>query len=312
MSTIPELPFKSPNHGTISDFFPGLILLYHGRETVLTQTNAPAPADVGSLYDKFNDIETLHFGYWETPDLDDSIEEAAPRLTDQVIDRLGILPGQRVLDAGCGIGEPAIRVAQRTGAEIVGVTISKEQVQRATALAAREGIADQVTFHHANAMDLPFETDSFDAAYALESVVHMDRLAALREFGRVVRPGGTIVFTDMFQRAPKPAERSSVVDQLVALWLLSEPIDISDYGELVRESGLQLLEVKDVTEQVFDRAVAKYAERIRNEDLTTIPEEIVNRLQTEQQLQFAKFMDDLVASDELGYLIASTKVKLLR
>lgn len=276
---------------------------------MLTQTNGPAPADVGLLYDKFDDTETLHFGYWETPEPDDSIEEAAPRLTDQVINRLGLRPGQRVLDAGCGIGEPAIRVAKVTGAEVVGVTVSAEQVKRATALAEREGVAGQVTFRHANAMELPFEADSFDAAYALESIIHMDRVSALREFGRVVRPGGNIVFTDLFQRAPKPVGRPSVIDQLVALWLLTEPIEMYDYGQVVRDSGLQLWEVKDITVQVFDRALVKFAERIRNQDLTSIPEEIVSRLEAEQQLQLAAFMESLVASDELGYMIAAASVK---
>jgi O-methyltransferase StaMB len=276
---------------------------------MLTQTNGPAPADVGLLYDKFDDTETLHFGYWATPEPDDSIEEAAPRLTDQVINRLGLRPGQRVLDAGCGIGEPAIRVAKVTGAEVVGVTVSAEQVKRATALAEREGVGGLVTFQHANAMELPFEADSFDAAYALESIIHMDRVTALREFGRVVRPGGNIVFTDLFQRAPKPVGQPSVIDQLVALWLLTEPIEMYDYGQVVRDSGLQLWEVKDITEQVFDRALVKFSERIRNQDLTSIPEEIVSRLEVEQQLQLAQFMESLVASDEPGYMIAAASVK---
>jgi O-methyltransferase StaMB len=274
---------------------------------MLEQKNKPKPADVGLLYDKFNDTETLHFGYWETPEPDDSIEEAAPRLTDQVIKRLGLLPGQRVLDAGCGIGEPAIRVAKLTGAEVVGVTVSQEQVKRATAMAEREGVHGKVTFQLANAMELPFEANSFDAVYALESIIHMDRVAALKEFSRVCRPGGNIVFTDLFQRAPKPVDAASVIDQLVALWLLTDPIEMYDYGEVVRASGLQLLELKDITEQVFDRALVKFAERIRNQDLTSIPEEIVNRLQAEQQ-GLAKFMDDLVASDELGYMIAAAKL----
>jgi ubiquinone/menaquinone biosynthesis C-methylase UbiE len=266
-----------------------------------THTSAPVPAEVGLLYDKFDDTETLHFGYWETPEPDDSLEQAAPRLTDQVIARLGVRPGQRVLDAGCGIGEPAIRVAQRTGAEIVGVTVSQEQVKRATALAEREGVADRVTFVHGDAMDLPFEPDSFDAAYALESIIHMDRARALREFARVVRPGGAVVCTDLFRRAPRPVDRPSVIDQLAALWLLSEPVLIGDYGPLVLDAGLRLREVKDITPQVFDRALTKFAERIRNQDHTSIPEEIITRLQVEQQLQLAQFMDDLVASDELGY-----------
>jgi ubiquinone/menaquinone biosynthesis C-methylase UbiE len=158
-------------------------------------------------------------------------------------------------------------------------------------------------------MELPFEADSFDAAYALESIIHMDRVTALREFGRVVRPGGNVVFTDLFQRAPKPVDQPSVIDQLVALWLLTEPIEMYDYGQVVRDSGLQLWEVKDITEQVFDRALVKFSERIRNQDLTSIPEEIVSRLETEQQLQLAQFMDSLVASDEPGYMIAAASVK---
>lgn len=272
-----------------------------------TQTSSPVPTDVGLLYDSFSDTETLHFGYWETPEPDDSIEEAAPRLTDQVINRLGVTAGQRVLDAGCGIGEPAIRVAQQAGANIVGVTVSNEQVRRATELAEKSGVSDKVSFQFADAMNLPFDDNSFDAAYALESIIHMDRVTALREFRRVVRPGGNIVFTDLFARAPKPVDKPSVIDQLVSLWLLSEPIAIREYGPVVFEAGLQLREVKDITDQVFGRALRKFADRLRNQDTTSIPAEIINRLENDQNLQLAQFMEDLVASPELGYLIVSTK-----
>ena len=65
--------------------------------------------------------------------------------------------------------------------------------------------AGQVHFHFSNAMDLPFADASFDGAYAIESLVHMDnRPTALANIARVLRPGSKLVIADLFLDAGCP------------------------------------------------------------------------------------------------------------
>ncbi|MGB6161784.1 MAG: class I SAM-dependent methyltransferase [Pseudonocardiaceae bacterium] len=62
-------------------------------------------------------------------------------------------------------------------------------------------------------MELPFPAQSFDAAIALESIPHMpDRGQVLAQIYRVLRPGGRLVLTDFFERAPIPTAKQPSLD----------------------------------------------------------------------------------------------------
>jgi ubiquinone/menaquinone biosynthesis C-methylase UbiE len=220
-----------------------------------TPTATPVPEEVGRLYDRLTALDTeavggsLHLGYWDVDDNDTPLVEAADRLTDAMTDRLRIDRGQRVLDVGCGVGQPAMRIARRTGAHVTGIAVSRDQIARATALAEGAGLGDRVEFRHADAMELPFPDNSFDAAIAIESIFHMpDRGQVLAEIRRVLRPGGRLVLTDFFERGPIPAEKQPAVDRLLRdfIMTLARP---EDYVPMLRDAGLRFVELLDITEQ---------------------------------------------------------------
>ncbi|MEU4561870.1 methyltransferase domain-containing protein [Actinoplanes sp. NPDC023936] len=161
----------------------------------MTRAQSDTADQVGQLYDQMAGFESdnfsgdhnLHFGYWDNPEDTSSLERAEERFTELMIEKLQPKPGGRVLDVGCGMGTPAIRLATATGNEVVGVTVSHEQVKRAGLRAGAAGLADRVSFQWADAADLPFADGSFDSVWALESIIHMpDRARVLREMARVV------------------------------------------------------------------------------------------------------------------------------
>lgn len=217
----------------------------------------PVPEAVGELYDRltlsamrdgtFN--TNVHIGYWDSPDSWATVEEAMDRLTDVFIERLRADASSHVLDLGCGVGGPGLRLADRTGARVTGISISEEQINTANRLAVEAGLADRTTFQHADAMRLPFENDSFDAVMALESICHMpDRQQVFTEVARVLRPGGRIVLTDIFERYPRKTVRHPGIDKFCRD-LMSTTADIDDYTALLHRSGLRLRALLDVTEQ---------------------------------------------------------------
>lgn len=59
---------------------------------------------------------------------------------------MGLKPGMKVLDVGCGIGGPAREIAKLIGCEIVGITINQHQVDRAIALTAEAGLSDKIVY----------------------------------------------------------------------------------------------------------------------------------------------------------------------
>src|SRR4051794_12720175 len=105
----------------------------------------PVPDEVGRLYDRFalsaaaTFGNNLHFGYWDGPDSEVPFSEAADRLTDIITDKLKIRPGSHVLDVGCGVGGPGVRIARNFGARVTGISISREQVTLANSLAESAG-----------------------------------------------------------------------------------------------------------------------------------------------------------------------------
>src|SRR5260370_37363434 len=77
----------------------------------------------------------MHGGYW-----DEQTRNHAQSLTNMsraLADRASLRPGMRVLDAGCGVGGPALWLAETYGVEVLGVTLSEVQLARARKYAAR-------------------------------------------------------------------------------------------------------------------------------------------------------------------------------
>lgn len=170
--------------------------------------------DVSRFYDAMTDFlhvimgESIHLGYWPDPQMNLTMPEAQEQFTDLMIRKVEIQPGQRMLDVGCGTGMPAIRLTQATGGTVLGITINQMQVERANDRARQQGVDDRVRFEYANMMELPYADATFDAAWAFESLFHApDRIQALREIARVVRPGGRIVLADVIEAVPMTEEQ---------------------------------------------------------------------------------------------------------
>lgn len=169
---------------------------------------------MSDFYDRNNRLLTdmfggsIHSGYWHGPHDISSVEVASARMTDEILDRLDVGPGMRVLDLGCGTGGPGVRLARWCEAEITGISISAEDVALATARAEAAGVSHRISFRHADAVRMPFPYGAFDRVMAIECVVHAaDRVAMLSEIARVLRPGGRVVLSDFIARGPESQAR---------------------------------------------------------------------------------------------------------
>lgn len=83
--------------------------------------------------------------------------------TEELIELCHIGEGKYILDVGCGAGVTPSYIAKRYGCKVVGVDISEGMIERSREMAKREGVADRAEFRVADAQDLPFEDDLFDA-----------------------------------------------------------------------------------------------------------------------------------------------------
>lgn len=108
---------------------------------------------------------------------------------------MGLKPGMRVLDVGCGVGGPAREIARFSGAHVTGVNNNQFQVERARKYTAKAGLSDQVDFVKGDFMGLSelFGANSFDAVYAIEATVHAPNFEGIYgEIKKVLKPGGVV------------------------------------------------------------------------------------------------------------------------
>jgi 2-polyprenyl-3-methyl-5-hydroxy-6-metoxy-1,4-benzoquinol methylase len=113
---------------------------------------------------------------------------------EQFFRRLGVAPGTRLLDVGCGAGQLAL-IAARAGAQVIGCDIATNWIEKARARAAAEGLA--VTFEEGDAESLPYQDAQFDAVISLIGAMFAPRPALVAaELTRVCRPGGMIAMAN--------------------------------------------------------------------------------------------------------------------
>lgn len=109
--------------------------------------------------------------------------------------RLGLKPGMRSLDMGCGVGGPLRTIARFSGSHVTGITINEYQVGRARMHNKTENLEKLTEIVQGNFMALPFPDNSFDAVYAIEATCHApNKEICYGNAYRVLKPGSVFAF----------------------------------------------------------------------------------------------------------------------
>ncbi|CCH32302.1 methyltransferase domain-containing protein [Actinosynnema sp. NPDC047251] len=269
----------------------------------MTLSQSPAPGDVAEVYDGIGRIygsawgPNIHYGYWEDDADDSSVEVATDRLTDLMISGLAARAGERVLDVGCGIGHPALRLVRACDVDVVGISVSHAQVARATALAAAAGLAHRATFQFTDAMDLPFPAGSFDGAWAFESMWHMpDRGQVLGEISRVLRPGGRLAVADVIERGPVSPAGRALLDHICQNYAVRSLGTVDEYRKALAANGFVDVEIRDISDNC-SRTLALMADAV-----DTVRDKLADLVGEAQAASLIDFMRLSAVTPESGYL----------
>jgi MPBQ/MSBQ methyltransferase len=181
----------------------------------------------------FSQSDFTNFGYWKEDIA--SQKAACETLMDELLKRVPE-PRGRVLDVACGKGATTRYLFDRfPSGEVVGINISEKQLET-----ARRN-APGCRFELMDAVELRFESESFDFVFCIEAAFHFDtRKRFLAEALRVLKPGGWLLLSDIL--VSREAERTKPY-RLEANYLEGPEA----YRALAREVGFERSEVEDAT-----------------------------------------------------------------
>ena len=192
------------------------------------------------------------FRYYVPPNRTDHVQ-AQIDLIDEVLKWAGVTSAERVVDVGCGIGGSSRHIASKFGcAQAEGITLSPYQANRGNEIAAERNLSDTCNFQVADALDMPFRSNSFDLVWSLESGEHMpDKAKFVSELFRVAEPGGRIIIVTWCHRDLEEGETSlsrreeRLLKKINRAYYLPEWCSVQDYVELLKEQGAQDIRRED-------------------------------------------------------------------
>ena len=152
----------------------------------------------------------------------------------------------KVLDVGCGLGGPARMIADEKGCSVTGSDLSQEFINTAKALSKLVNLDSKTTFLKADALDLPFERNSFDIVWTQHVQMNiLEKKKFYSEIFRVLKTGGKFLYYDIFKSSDNdinyPMPWASRQD-------LSHLINIAELEKILNSIGFNSFSKKNQTD----------------------------------------------------------------
>ena len=169
------------------------------------------------------------------------------RVVDVLADKAGIRREHHVLDVCSGMGGPARWIAHCRGCKVTGLDFTKTRVEAAKRLTQRVRLDHLVDFVHGDATAMPLPDSRYDVLIGQESWLHIpDKAALIRQCARVVKPAGTIAFTDVILRSELTRDEE---ERLAAGMHATNIASADHYVELLEGCGFRIARREDLSEE---------------------------------------------------------------
>ena len=193
---------------------------------------------------------------------EDFVSPGGQAMASEMIGRMALKPGARVLDVGCGLGGSAFVMARDFGLQVDGIDLSKNMLALANEKLLANGLSDSVKLQWGDCLELD-RVDHYDAVYSRDVFLHIEgkhRLFSVLH--AALKQGGTLLFTD-YCCSPKPWSdefNDYVEDRGYSLQTTGE------YAELITNAGFEQVVAEDITAR-FIEILHSDLERIERSDL---------------------------------------------
>ena len=190
-------------------------------------------------------------------------------------DQLEVGPNTEVLEVGSGSGGPAVYLAAARKCRVTGVDVNEHGVRNAKALADARGMAERVRFEAVDASKpLPFADGHFDAIVSNDAMCHIaNRQAVLRDWHRVLKPGGRALFTDAMVLTGIVSHEELAIRSSIGFYLFVPP---GANESMLLAAGFVVRAVQDVTANAAEVASRWHDARARHREVLVAREGAAN------------------------------------
>jgi cyclopropane-fatty-acyl-phospholipid synthase len=229
---------------------------------------------VSHHYDVGNDFYRLVLGpsmvyscaYWTSDRPGYDLADAQRDKLDLICRKLGLQPGQRLLDVGCGWGSLAMHAAREYGVQVVGITLSTEQAEFARKQVAEAGLADQVEIRLEDYREL--DDGPFDAISSVGMAEHVGT-EPYAEYAAILyaqlKPGGRLLnhqISRLHLPAKQPHQARSFIDAYV--FPDGELAPVGTTVTLLEQAGFEVRDVHALREH-YGRTLRAWVANLESE-----------------------------------------------
>jgi tocopherol O-methyltransferase len=214
---------------------------------------------IANFYDNSSQLwetiwgEHMHHGYYgKSGNYKINRRQAQINLIEELLSYGQVIEANNILDVGCGIGGTSLYLAGKFNCQVTGITLSPRQVSRGKERAKNANLSNKAHFLRANALEMPFEDQTFDLVWTLESGEHMpDKKKFIQECYRVLKPGGKLIMATWCHRSTNSFAGELTDDEkkhlakIYQVYCLPYVISIPEYEDIIDSCGFQDIKTDD-------------------------------------------------------------------
>lgn len=185
-----------------------------------------------------------------------SRSEAIRHLHHLIAKKIALAPGKHGLDIGCGVGGVLQEIAAYSGGRMTGVALSQEECHQANTGIKKKNLEKLCQVVQGNNLQLPFQENTFDSAYAIYSFKYLTSELLQKGFSeayRVLKPGSSFLIYDAVLSkgyVPHHPDHARVTEQFVYSTAMPPLHTLDEILDSARRSGLQVISQTDFPEGI--------------------------------------------------------------
>lgn len=172
----------------------------------------------------------------------DMLHPGGVKKTEELADMCKIIKNQKVLDVGCGYGKTACYLVKKYDCRVTGIDVSKKMIEGSKNKARKESVEEFVQFEIGDAENIRFNDAVFDVVISEGTTVLLaDKEQAIREYVRVIKPGGHVGLNEL-SWMNKPTKE--IIERTLNTLQRVRPLKYDEWIKLMIDSGLKDIELK--------------------------------------------------------------------